>query len=71
MIKKAISQPHFAAMIGMVSGAMSAPIEEPELKMEVAKALSFLGKYSAVALIADGKLPPSPRARIALAIMNI
>ena len=71
MMRKAISQPHFAAIRGMESGATRAPMEDPELNMDVAKALSFFGKYSAVALIAEGKLPPSPKARMALAIMNI
>jgi len=33
--------------------------------MEVAKARSFLGKYSAVTLMAAGKLPLSPSARTA------
>ena len=71
MIRKAISQPNFAARTGTVSGATRAPIDEPELNMDVAKALSFFGKYSAVALIADGKLPPSPSARTHRATMNI
>ena len=48
----------------MVAGATRAPMDAPELKIEVAKALSFLGKYSAVTLMAAGKLPASPRARI-------
>ena len=43
---------------------MSAPMDAPELKIDVAKARSFLGKYSAVTLIAAGKLPASPRARM-------
>ena len=55
---------------GMVTGAMSAPTEAPALNIEVAKALSFLGKYSAVVFMAAGKLPASPRARMALAAMN-
>ncbi len=38
--------------------------------MPVANDLSFLGKYSAVALMAAGKLPASPNARIALENMN-
>src|SRR5687767_6096944 len=52
-------QPHFSAIKGTVSGAMIAPILVPELKMPVAKALSFFGNHSAVALIAAGKLPAS------------
>src|SRR5687768_7981678 len=50
-------QPHFSAMKGTVSGAMIAPILDPELKIPVAKALSFFGNHSAVALIAAGKFP--------------
>ena len=46
-------------MIGMDSGAAKAPMVAPALKMLVASALSFLGKYSAVALIAAGKFPAS------------
>ena len=46
----------------MVKGAMSAPTDAPALNMAVAKARSFLGKYSAVTLIAAGKLPASPSA---------
>ena len=61
----AISQPQNLAMRGMVSGATSAPTEEPELKMDVEKARSFFGKYSAVTLIAAGKFPASPRASTA------
>jgi hypothetical protein len=38
--------------------------------MEVAKALSFLGKYSAVTLIAAGKLPDSPTANTILAAIK-
>jgi len=37
----------------------------PELKIPVASERSFLGKYSAVALIAIGKLPASPIASTA------
>ena len=59
---KAISQPHALASKGIVNGATKAPIEAPALKIEVAYARSFLGKYSAVTLIAAGKLPASPSA---------
>src|ERR1700741_777372 len=38
--------------------------------MLVASARSFLGTYSAVALIAAGKLPASPNANSILAIIN-
>ena len=61
---KAVSQPHSSAMTGTVSGARIAPTLAPELKMPVANARSFFGKYSAVALIAAGKLPASPMARM-------
>lgn len=61
MMRNAISQPNFAARTGIVKGATKAPIDAPELNMDVAKARSFLGKYSAVAFIADGKLPPRPK----------
>src|SRR6476661_2565258 len=44
-----------------------APILEPELKMPVARALSFLGNHSAVVLIAAGKLPDSVKPKAALA----
>lgn len=54
----------------MVNGAASAPMVAPALKILVAKALSFLGKYSAVALIAAGKFPASPNARTKRAMMN-
>ena len=65
MMMNAISQPKCLARTGMVSGAAKAPTEAPELKIEVAKARSFLGKYSAVTLMAAGKFPASPRARMA------
>ena len=54
----------------MVKGAMSAPTEAPLLKMAVANARSFLGKYSAVTLMAAGKLPASPSARMQRAPKN-
>ena len=66
----AISQPSSLASGGMLSGANSAPIDAPALKMEVAYARSFFGKYSAVTLIAAGKLPASPIARIHRAAMK-
>ena len=61
---KAISQPQARANRGIVAGAANAPTEAPLLKMEVENARSFLGKYSAVTLMAAGKLPASPTARI-------
>src|SRR5687768_3230543 len=63
---KVLSHPHFSAIHGTVSGASTAPIFAPELKIPVAKARSFLGKYSAVALIAAGKFPDSPNPSTAL-----
>ena len=65
MMMNAISQPKNFAITGIVSGAASAPTDEPELKIEVENARSFFGKYSAVTLIAAGKLPASPSARTA------
>src|ERR1700712_2181272 len=59
------SQPHIAAINGTQMGAAIAPTLAPELKMPVANERSFLGKYSAVALIAIGKLPASPTASTA------
>ena len=64
MITKAISHPQARANRGIVAGAASAPTDAPLLKIEVEKARSFFGKYSAVALMAAGKLPASPTARI-------
>ena len=54
-------------MNGIVRGAAKAPTVAPALKILVARALSFLGKYSAVVLIAAGKLPASPIAKMSLA----
>ena len=65
MMMNAISQPQSFASGGIVSGAASAPTDAPELKMEVANARSFFGKYSAVTLMAAGKLPASPSASTA------
>ena len=65
MMMKAISHPQYLAMSGIVSGAARAPTEDPELKIDVANARSFFGKYSAVTLIAAGKLPASPSASTA------
>ncbi len=74
MMMKAISQPPPMPLFlknwarsGMVAGAMRAPTEAPALKIEVANARSFLGKYSAVVLMAAGKLPASPSASTARA----
>src|SRR3954453_3847500 len=57
----AACQPHLAAMSGMVSGAPTAAMLAPELKIAVASARSRLGNHCAVALIAEGKLPASPK----------
>src|SRR5690606_1776172 len=54
----------------MVSGAANAPTVAPALKILVANPRSFFGKNSAVALIAAGKLPDSPIARIIRAKTN-
>ena len=64
MMMNAISHPNAAARGGMVAGATRAPTDAPALKIDVAKARSFLGKYSAVVLMAAGKFPASPRARM-------
>ena len=55
-------------MVGTKIGAKTAPILAPELKIPVAKALSFFGNHSATVLIAAGKFPDSPNPRAALAI---
>src|SRR6185437_5472812 len=65
MLKKPVNtnaqrQPSLAAMSGTTSGATVAPRFEPELKMPVASALSFLGNHSATVLMPAGKLPDSP-----------
>ena len=64
MMMKAHSQPMLRANNGIVAGAAKAPTDAPLLKMAVEKARSFFGKYSAVTLIAAGKFPASPTARI-------
>src|SRR6478752_8279496 len=67
---KAISHPKAFAINGIEIGAAKAPTVAPALKILVAKALSFLGKYSAVVLIAAGKFPASPTARTKRAKIN-
>ena len=57
-------------MTGIHNGAINAPIVEPALNILVANALSFLGKYSAVVLIAAGKFPASPMAKTNRAKIN-
>src|SRR5689334_2638573 len=56
-------QPNAAARKGIVAGAMIAPTLAPELKMLVENARSRFGNHCAVALIAAGKLPASPKPR--------
>ena len=68
VIIKASCQPYKARMVGTKMGAKTAPILAPELKIPVAKALSFFGNHSATVLMAAGKLPDSPKPRAALAI---
>ena len=70
MIKNASSQPQVVTIQGTDSGANMAPTLVPELNIPVANALSFFGKYSAVALIAAGKLPASPKPNNALDNIN-
>ena len=50
-------QPHAIVIIGTTSGATSAPMFVPELKIPVASARSFFGNHSATVLIAAGKFP--------------
>src|SRR5688572_32742456 len=66
----AVCQPQLTAIQGTVKGARIAPTLAPELKIPVANERSFLGKYSAVALMAAGKLPASPIANTAREIIK-
>ena len=61
--RNAARHPKCSATHGTTSGARIAPTPAPELKMPVASARSFGGNHSAVALIAAGKFPLSPRPR--------
>src|SRR6187402_293334 len=70
MIINAISQPKDLAINGIVIGAAKAPTVAPALNILVENSLSFFGKYSAVVLIAAGKFPASPRAKIKRAKIN-
>ena len=63
MMMKAASHPQFSAIHGTVNGARIAPTLVPELKIPVANDLSFFGKYSAVALIAAGKVSGFPNGK--------
>src|SRR5579862_8918289 len=58
--RKADCHPYLNASQGTTAGAMSAPAFVPALKRLVAKARSRFGNQSVTALIAEGKLPPSP-----------
>src|SRR5215467_918490 len=60
---KAHCQPYVTVIHGTTSGATTAPIFVPELKMPVASARSFFGNHSATALMDAGKLPDSPKPR--------
>ncbi len=65
-----ISQPQYFAITGIHKGAIKAPMVDPALNILVAKARSFLGKYSAVVLMAAGKFPASPIAKTKRAKIN-
>ena len=62
--------PQLSAMKGTASGATIAPTFVPALKMPVASARSFFGNHSAVALMAAGKFPDSPKPSAARAAAN-
>src|SRR4051812_9411064 len=66
----AVCHPQLVAIHGTVKGARMAPTLAPELNIPVANDLSFFGKYSAVALMAAGKLPASPKASTVREIIN-
>src|SRR5258706_6412776 len=70
IITKAAPHPQCTLIHGTVNGARIAPTFEPELNIPVARDLSFFGKYSAVAFIAAGKLPASPKASTARENIN-
>src|SRR5215207_2310094 len=60
--------PQLSAIMGTKIGVRIAPTLLPALKIPVAKARSFFGNHSAVALMAPGKLPDSPKPSAARAI---
>src|SRR5690606_26356778 len=70
LIRQEASQPYAAAINGIVTGAARAPTVDPALKILVANPRSFFGKNSAVALMAAGKLPDSPKANTIRATTN-
>ena len=53
-------QPYASVIHGTMSGATTAPMLVPELKMPVANARSRFGNHSATILIDAGKFPASP-----------
>ena len=53
-------QPYASVIHGTMSGATTAPMLVPELKMPVANARSRFGNHSATTLIDAGKFPASP-----------
>ena len=61
----------YTSRVGIHNGAISAPMVEPALNMEVEKARSFFGKYSAVTLMAAGKFPASPMPSMIRAAMKL
>ena len=61
--RKAARHPKWSATQGTAMGAIIAPAEAPELKIPVASERSRGGNHSAVALMAAGKLPLSPKPR--------
>jgi len=63
-------QPKVNAIQGITAGAIRAPAFVPALKMLVAKARSRFGNHSATALMAEGKLPASPKPSADRAAMN-
>src|SRR5690349_7082433 len=63
-------QPHALTMNGTVKGAVMAPMFVPELKIPVAKALSFLGNHSATVFTAAGKFPASLNPRTERAVIK-
>jgi len=55
------SHAQFTRINGKNHGTSTPPMFEPELNIPVARARSLFGNHSAVALMAAGKFPPSPR----------
>src|SRR5688500_8601648 len=59
--RKAHGHPKLRVSHGTANGAVSAPTLVPALKRPAAKARSFRGNHSAIALIPAGKFAASPR----------